>query len=115
MKTTISKVKAEAKRLNKNFTEIIIGHASEPPGAAAVKKFKQRHYPIFACGGGGGFSAVTLKALRQLGIPTVAGLPSTDDGGSSGVLQRALQPFRGFVFGVGDMASAIQDSLGNTG
>jgi 8-oxo-dGTP pyrophosphatase MutT (NUDIX family)/2-phospho-L-lactate transferase/gluconeogenesis factor (CofD/UPF0052 family) len=109
-------LRAEATRLGKTFAEILIGAASKPPDTQSVKEYyEDRRYPVFACGGGGGFNGVTLKALRKLGLPTVAGVPSTDDGGSTGELQRWLRKERGFVFGVGDMASILQDCLDNLG
>lgn len=113
LNSTINRVKEEAVRNEKTFADVIIGHASQQPDDRALKAFKERHYPVFACGGGGGFGAVTLQALRKLGLPTVAGVPSTDDGGSTGELQRALRPVRGFVFGVGDLASIVENSLDN--
>ncbi|MEN3331117.1 MAG: hypothetical protein V7641_482 [Blastocatellia bacterium] len=109
-------LRIEARRLQKTFAEILIGVAAKPPDARSVKDYyNQRHYSVFACGGGGGFNGVTLKALRMLGLSTVAGVPSTDDGGSTGELQRWLRQHRGFVFGVGDMAAILQDSLENLG
>ncbi|MCP4581760.1 MAG: NUDIX domain-containing protein [candidate division Zixibacteria bacterium] len=109
-------VQAEADRLGKSFAQILIGAASEPPDATNVAQlFRNVRFPVFACGGGGGFSSVTLRALRMLGLPTVAGVPSTDDGGSTGELQRWLASERGFVFGMGDMAAIMQDALPNRG
>jgi 2-phospho-L-lactate transferase/gluconeogenesis factor (CofD/UPF0052 family)/8-oxo-dGTP pyrophosphatase MutT (NUDIX family) len=113
LNAAINKVKEEAVRKNITFADVIIGHASQQPDERALKAFKERHYSVFAFGGGGGFSAVTLQALRKLGLPTVAGVPSTDDGGSTGELQSALRPVRGFVFGVGDLASIVENSLNN--
>src|SRR5258706_295831 len=51
----------------------------------------------------------------MLDLPLVAGVPSTDDGGSSGELQTYLRRRRGFVFGVGDMAAILQDFVVNRG
>jgi 2-phospho-L-lactate transferase/gluconeogenesis factor (CofD/UPF0052 family)/8-oxo-dGTP pyrophosphatase MutT (NUDIX family) len=112
---TLLHVKQEADRLNKTFAQIIIGYADHPPDEKSINELKNRHFDVFAFGGGGGFSAVTLKALRQLNKSTVAGVPSTDDGGSTGMLQKALYKSRGFVFGIGDMASILQDSLDHMG
>jgi 2-phospho-L-lactate transferase/gluconeogenesis factor (CofD/UPF0052 family) len=107
---------AEAHRLRKTFAQVLIGAASERPGREAVARaFGSVRFPVFACGGGGGFSSVTLRALRMLGLPTVAGVPATDDGGSTGELQRWLRDERGFVFGMGDMAAILQDALPDRG
>jgi 2-phospho-L-lactate transferase/gluconeogenesis factor (CofD/UPF0052 family)/8-oxo-dGTP pyrophosphatase MutT (NUDIX family) len=109
-------LRAEARRLKKTFAEILMGNASKAPERPSAKDYYERRpYPVFACGGGGGFNGVTVKALRMLGLPTVAGVPSTDDGGSTGELQRWLRQSRGFVFGVGDMAAILQDCLDNNG
>jgi 2-phospho-L-lactate transferase/gluconeogenesis factor (CofD/UPF0052 family)/isopentenyldiphosphate isomerase len=109
-------VRREAKRLNKTFASVLIGVATHEPDEAQVRThYANTHYPVFACGGGGGFNGVTLKALRMLGLPVVAGVPSTDDGGSSGDLQKWFQHIRGFVFGVGDMAAILQDALEHKG
>jgi len=106
----------EAERQGKTFAEIVIGIAAEPPDFVLVSKtLRDKHFPVFACGGGGGFNGVTLKALRKLGLPVAAGVPSTDDGGSTGDLQQWLRNERGFVFGVGDMAAILQDALSDRG
>lgn len=103
---------AEAHRLGKTFAQVLTGAASERPDDEAVARaISSVRFPVFACGGGGGFNSVTLRALRMLGLPTVAGVPATDDGGSTGELQRWLREERGFVFGVGDMAAILQDAL----
>lgn len=107
-------LQGEADRLGRTFARVLMGVASDPPNHAIVDGyFRDMHFPVFACGGGGGFSGVTLRALRMLGLPIVAGVPSTDDGGSTGELQRWLRNERGFVFGVGDMAAILQDALPN--
>lgn len=109
-------LEAEAERLGKTFAQVIIGAASESPDSAQVPQvLRDTRFPVFACGGGGGFSSVTLRALRMLGLPVAAGVPSTDDGGSTGELQRWLRNERGFVFGVGDMAAILQDQLPHKG
>jgi 2-phospho-L-lactate transferase/gluconeogenesis factor (CofD/UPF0052 family)/8-oxo-dGTP pyrophosphatase MutT (NUDIX family) len=109
-------LRSEARRLNKTFADVVTGAAASPPHAATVRDyFEERDCTVFACGGGGGFNGVTLKALQMLGIATAAGVPSTDDGGSSGEIQRELRSRRGFVFGVGDMAGILQESLSNQG
>lgn len=109
-------VNAEAQRLDKTFAQIVIGAASEGPNATEVAgALRDQRFPVFACGGGGGFASVTLRALRKLRRPTAAGVPATDDGGSTGELQRWLRESRGFVFGVGDMAAILQDALDNRG
>jgi 2-phospho-L-lactate transferase/gluconeogenesis factor (CofD/UPF0052 family)/8-oxo-dGTP pyrophosphatase MutT (NUDIX family)/methylmalonyl-CoA mutase cobalamin-binding subunit len=109
-------IQTEANRLGKTFAQVVIGAASKRPSSLEVARhFRRMRFPVFACGGGGGFSCVTLRALRALGLPTVAGVPSTDDGGSTGELQRWLRRDRGFVFGVGDMAAILEGALSNRG
>ncbi|HYU34486.1 MAG TPA: 2-phospho-L-lactate transferase CofD family protein [Thermoanaerobaculia bacterium] len=109
-------LRAEARRLARTFAEVVIGNAAKPPARLLVRNYyEQSEYTVFACGGGGGFNGVTLKALRLLGLPVAAGVPSTDDGGSTGELQLWFRHARGFVFGVGDMAAILQDSLDNKG
>ncbi|MBN1700089.1 MAG: YvcK family protein [Spirochaetales bacterium] len=115
LEEAIKRIQIEAKKLKRTFTSIILGIMDELPGEKEIREFRQRHYPVFAIGGGGGFSAVTLRALKQLKIPTVAGVPCTDDGGSTGLLQNALKKERGFVFGVGDLAAILQDAMDNNG
>ena len=106
----------EASRLGRTFAEVFIGAALKPPDPAVVREhFMDRRSKVFACGGGGGFNGVTLKALRMLGMPAAAGVPSTDDGGSTGEIQRQLRSKRGFVFGVGDMAGILQECLDDRG
>ena len=113
---SIRQVRREARRLDKTFARILLGFASTPPDPGLVRSYYQdRHYPVFACGGGGGFNGVTLKALKLLGLPVAAGVPSTDDGGSTGDLQSWLRQSRGFVFGIGDMAGILQDSTVHEG
>lgn len=86
------------------------------PEPDEVKRIREKYKPeVMACGGGGGFNQVALEALRFLRIHTVAGVPSTDDGGSTGKLQNFMMPGKGFTFGVGDGASVIQDSLSYQG
>lgn len=107
---------AEASSLGRSFAEVFIGAALKAPDPAIVREyFQDRDCEVFACGGGGGFNGVTLKSLRMLGRPTAAGVPSTDDGGSTGDLQRQLRSKRGFVFGVGDMAGILQECLDDVG
>lgn len=109
-------IQAEADRLGKTFAQVVLSTESKRPSPLEVARhFRSMRYPVFACGGGGGFSSVTLRALRMLGLPTVAGVPSTDDGGNTGELQRWLRKVRGFVFGVGDMAAILQGALSNRG
>lgn len=108
-------IQSEAKLTDKTFADVILGVFEPPSGERVMSKFSRLDFPVFACGGGGGFNAVTLKALKLLDIPVVAGVPSTDDGGNSGELQKWLLPRRGFVFGVGDMGAILQDSLENGG
>ena len=106
----------EARRLDRTFAEVFTGAALKPPDPNVVREyFLERDCEVFACGGGGGFNGVTLKALRMLSKPTAAGVPSTDDGGSTGELQRQLFSKRGFVFGVGDMAGILQECLEDKG
>jgi 2-phospho-L-lactate transferase/gluconeogenesis factor (CofD/UPF0052 family)/8-oxo-dGTP pyrophosphatase MutT (NUDIX family) len=106
----------EARRLGRTFAEVFIGAAVGAPDPAVVREhFLYRPSMVFACGGGGGFNGVTLKALRMLSMPTAAGVPSTDDGGSTGDIQRQLRSKRGFVFGVGDMAGILQECLDDRG
>jgi len=108
--------RSEARKLNKTFSQLVLGSASAPPSPAEVDSyFASRSYPVFGCGGGGGFNGVTLKAVKKLELSIVAGVPSTDDGGNSGQLQKYLQPPRGFVFGVGDMAAILQEFTPNLG
>jgi len=112
----IREVRTEARRLDKTFAQVLLGAAGSPPDPDLVKTYyKERRFPVFGCGGGGGFNGVTLKALRMLGKPVAAGVPSTDDGGSTGDLQSWLRQRRGFVFGVGDMAGILQDATDNDG
>ena len=112
----IRQVREEARRLGKTFVHVLMGVATKPPDPNVVRKYyDERNFPVFACGGGGGFNGVTLKALKKLDLPVVAGVPSTDDGGNSGELQKWLREKRGFVFGVGDMAGVLQDSAENKG
>lgn len=86
------------------------------PEPDEVKRIREENKPeVMACGGGGGFNQVTLEALRSLKLPSVAGIPSTDDGGSTGKLQDFLRAVKGFTFGVGDGASVLQDSLSYRG
>ena len=99
----------EAARLGTTFAGIVLGLSSEL--SQNLRDVSAPTFRVFACGGGGGFNGVTLRALRQLGFSTVAGVPSTDDGGNTGELQHWLRKERGFVFGVGDMAAIIQDAL----
>jgi 2-phospho-L-lactate transferase/gluconeogenesis factor (CofD/UPF0052 family) len=106
----------EANRLGRTFAEVFTGAALKAPAPAVVRDyFRDFDCEVFACGGGGGFNGVTLRALRMLGIPTAAGVPSTDDGGSTGGLQFQLRSKRGFVFGVGDMAGILQECLKDKG
>ena len=110
----IRQVKEEARRLGKTFVQVLRGVAAKPPDPNVVRKYyDEKNFVVFACGGG--FNGVTLKALKKLGLPVAAGVPSTDDGGNSGELQRWLSEKRGFVFGVGDMAGVLQDSAENKG
>jgi 8-oxo-dGTP pyrophosphatase MutT (NUDIX family)/2-phospho-L-lactate transferase/gluconeogenesis factor (CofD/UPF0052 family) len=112
----IRHIRAEARRLGKTFVQVVLGVAARPPDPNVVRKYyDERTFPVFACGGGGGFNGVTLKALKKLDLPVAAGVPSTDDGGNSGELQKWLREKRGFVFGVGDMAGVLQDSTENKG
>jgi 2-phospho-L-lactate transferase/gluconeogenesis factor (CofD/UPF0052 family)/8-oxo-dGTP pyrophosphatase MutT (NUDIX family) len=107
---------AEASRLGRTFAEVFIGAALKVPDPAVVREhFLDLDCEVFACGGGGGFNGVTLKALRMLGRPTAAGVPSTDDGGSTGEIQRQLRSKCGFIFGVGDMAGILQECLDDKG
>lgn len=107
-----ARIRAEAARLGKTFATVLTGAGSEPPDKITLERAAQEQpFPVFGCGGGGGFNGVTLRALRALQMPVVAGVPSTDDGGSTGALQRSLRRERGFVFGVGDMAAILQDAL----
>jgi isopentenyl-diphosphate Delta-isomerase len=109
-------IQGEADRLGKTFAQILTGAASTRPDLESVTEaLRNTRFPVFACGGGGGFNSVTLRALRMLGLPTVAGVPSTDDGGSTGELQRWLREKRGFVFGVGDMAAILEGAVTNRG
>jgi len=112
----IHHIRAEARRLGKTFVQVVLGVAAKRPDLNVVRKYyDERTFPVFACGGGGGFNGVTLKALKKLNLPVAAGVPSTDDGGNSGQLQEWLRERRGFVFGVGDMAGVLQDSTDNKG
>ncbi|MDB4433411.1 2-phospho-L-lactate transferase CofD family protein, partial [bacterium] len=112
----IRQLRLEAHRTGKVFPEVLTGVASSRPDPSVVsEQYSGMRFPVFACGGGGGFNSVTLKALRMLGVPTFAGVPSTDDGGSSGDLQRWFKGVRGFVFGVGDLASILEDAARERG
>jgi 2-phospho-L-lactate transferase/gluconeogenesis factor (CofD/UPF0052 family) len=68
-------------------------------------------FDVFALGGGGGFNQVTLKALQMLGVNVAAGVPSTDDGGSTGKLQKMIEKEFGYMFGVGDAAAILEQQL----
>jgi 2-phospho-L-lactate transferase/gluconeogenesis factor (CofD/UPF0052 family) len=102
--------------LGRTFAEVFTGAALKAPAPSIVQEyFLDRDCEVFACGGGGGFNGVTLKALKMMGITIAAGVPSTDDGGSTGELQVQLRSKRGFVFGVGDMAGILQECLDDKG
>jgi 2-phospho-L-lactate transferase/gluconeogenesis factor (CofD/UPF0052 family) len=109
-------VHLEAHRVSRTIAEVLIGVASTPPSSEEVRAYyANRSYPVFGIGGGGGFSSVTLKAVKSLGLAAAAGVPSTDDGGSSGDIQAWFKRRETFVFGVGDLAGIVQDSVDNRG
>jgi 2-phospho-L-lactate transferase/gluconeogenesis factor (CofD/UPF0052 family) len=108
--TLVSRLREESARSSMTLAEIVLG---TPVPAFEEMDLTRRENPpeVFVIGGGGGMNAVTLKALQDLGVSVVAGVPSTDDGGSTGKLQQMLQPSFGYLFGVGDAAAILEQSV----
>jgi 2-phospho-L-lactate transferase/gluconeogenesis factor (CofD/UPF0052 family) len=99
----------ESLRTGCSLTQIVLGTV-EAPGRERTKRLRAMgSVDVFAIGGGGGFNHVTLRALRQLGVSVVAGVTSTDDGGSTGQLQKMLYDTYGYVFGMGDGAAILEE------
>ena len=105
----LDRLQVESLRTDVPVGQLVTG-ASAPPGRERTARLRAMdRVEVFAIGGGGGFNHVTLKALRQLGVSTVAGVPSTDDGGSTGQLQWMLRDVYGYVFGMGDGAAILEE------
>lgn len=107
-----STLRGEVGRTGRNVAEIILGsHQCTSPTAIPCRNLE--NIDVFAIGGGGGFNQVTLRALKELGVRVAAGVPSTDDGGSSGKLQDWLSGSYGYMFGMGDAASILEEEVGD--
>jgi 2-phospho-L-lactate transferase/gluconeogenesis factor (CofD/UPF0052 family)/uncharacterized protein with ATP-grasp and redox domains len=105
----LRQLREEAARTDKSVAQIVLG--TEIPSLQDVCRFNSCPTQVFAVGGGGGFNQVTLKALSVLGLSVTAGVPSTDDGGSTGKLQAMLEPDYGYMFGVGDAAAILEQQV----
>lgn len=106
----LKQLREESRRTGKNIVRIILG--TRVPSIEEVRHYREA-YPadIFAVGGGGGFNQVTLKSLRMLGLRVTAGVPSTDDGGSTGKIQQMIKDTYGYMFGVGDAAAILEQQV----
>lgn len=102
----------EVNRTGRNMAEIVLGRRFGY-GRVAAPSRKLQDVDVFAIGGGGGFNQVTLKALSALDVRVVAAVPSTDDGGSTGRLQAQLDDRWGYIFGMGDAASILEQQVGD--
>jgi predicted NBD/HSP70 family sugar kinase len=67
---------------------------------------------VLGIGGGGGFVYTVLKALCRLNLCPYAGMPSTDNGGSTGLIQRAVYKSLGFILGMGDGLNVMANFFG---
>jgi 2-phospho-L-lactate transferase/gluconeogenesis factor (CofD/UPF0052 family) len=105
-------LRQEAMRTDKSIAEILIGN-SVPTREQSQASNAESPVQVFAVGGGGGFNQVTLKALQMLGLRVAAGVPSTDDGGSTGKLQKMVSKEYGYMFGVGDAAAILEQLVPN--
>ena len=106
----LRQLREEAARTDRTVAQIILG--TEPPTCEETRRYRQAvPIQVFAVGGGGGFNQVTLKALQMLGLMVVAGVPSTDDGGSTGQLQKMTASAYGYMFGVGDAAAILEQQV----
>jgi len=105
----LERLQAESSCTGRPLSEIVLGTTSQPGPDRAKRLRAMDSVDVFAIGGGGGFNHVTLKALRQLDVSVVAGVTSTDDGGSTGQLQKMLAGKYGYVFGMGDGAAILEE------
>lgn len=79
---------------------------------SAIKETRERSpTKAVGIGGGGGFINVTLQALRNMYNRVVASMPGTDNGGSTGKIQEVVKPFLGYIFGVGDTANVLVETI----
>jgi 2-phospho-L-lactate transferase/gluconeogenesis factor (CofD/UPF0052 family)/uncharacterized protein with ATP-grasp and redox domains len=100
----------EGRRMKKNIVRIVLG--TPVPGIEEIKRSRKAFPPdIFAIGGGGGFNQVTLRSLQMLDLRVTAGVPSTDDGGSTGKIQQMIAGTFGYMFGVGDAAAILEQQV----
>jgi hypothetical protein len=108
----LRRLSEESTVTGRTMAEIVMGAEPLPPKDVVGFRQDPKNVPeVFAFGGGGGFAQVTLKALRRLGLSVAAGVPSTDDGGSTGRLQKLLDRKYGYVFGMGDAAAILEQQL----
>lgn len=106
----VAQLREESARTGRTLAEIVLG--TRVPSSEDVDRVRHTNSPgVFVIGGGGGMNAVTLKALEALGDSVAAGVPSTDDGGSTGKLQQMIAPVYGYFFGVGDAAAILEQEV----
>jgi phosphomannomutase len=97
--------------------DVIIG--INPDNTAALRDLWERNAnrergppQVVAMGGGGGFLYVTLKALTRVLGKLVYGVePATDNGGSTGDLQRQVYAKKGYIYGLGDHVNGVANAL----
>ena len=106
--TLLGRLQEESLHTKRTFAQIVLGTTATPGHERARRCRAAAHVDVFAIGGGGGFNQVTLKALKHLGVKVVAGVPSTDDGGSTGKLQKMIAEIYGYIFGMGDAAAILE-------
>ncbi|MCM8782313.1 MAG: YvcK family protein, partial [Candidatus Omnitrophica bacterium] len=78
----------------------------------AIAQINSRSPPkVVAFGGGGGFVNVTLQVVQKAFDRVLAVEPGTDNGGGTGNMQEQVKGILGYIFGVGDTANLMVESL----